>query len=223
MSTIEHWISLQPCPTTHFLSAPTGIDKNNYIIIDHHFSKINCIHKYDINTDNWLKINVSNQLEVSTGFTSTFNAKKQVIHIFSNNCLTYLQLTNNTIRTENVSNSSYIVSVSKIILLNNSLFLISGFNNSMILEYNIQTKVLSKFAHMYNESELCAFGLIYSSNTNTLLTFGGYDCSLGRYGALMKYILQFDIQTKQWNKLPISLPYNMSRLHCILAIRNQYV
>eukprot|EP01084_Bolivina_argentea_P107053 191440_1 len=70
---IAEWIPLTSFPHTYRTVVPSGIDKDNYIIIDYNMkhSIINSIDKYNINTDKWSKIDGFNNIKC-TGLNMTF-------------------------------------------------------------------------------------------------------------------------------------------------------
>eukprot|EP01084_Bolivina_argentea_P093449 168062_1 len=69
-----------------------------------------------------------------------------------------------------------------------------------------------------NIRRLC---VIYNHQNNTLLLFGGYDCDNDVH--CLDYILEFNMKTKQWNKLSVSLPKGMYGMSCTMAMHNKYV
>eukprot|EP01084_Bolivina_argentea_P107832 192768_1 len=67
---------------------------------------------------------------------------------------------------------------------------------------------------------ISSFAILYNHTNNCLLLFGGYDWDNRDY---VDYILEFNMNTKQWNKLSVSLPIQMDRICCTMAINNKYV
>eukprot|EP01084_Bolivina_argentea_P168889 292795_1 len=95
--TSEKWMYVAACPlSVHFVDMrmPSGIDLNNYIIIDHDWisNKINCIYKYNINTDKWRKIDVCNDIPNITWFSAALDAKKQILFLSQKHCITQIEL-----------------------------------------------------------------------------------------------------------------------------------
>eukprot|EP01084_Bolivina_argentea_P051259 94292_1 len=187
------WIEISHCPGSNYPTVPTGMDKNNYIVIDHDrlCTKINCIHKYDINDDKWIEIDGFNKYDIYNdkwieidgfnnmenlhGFSNALDVKKQTLFLLHRNCLTQMQLNNNNISydTHNVEMNS--PQDSKSIIVNNSLFIVGGSCNNVILEWNSKSKALTKFSDMYNKMYIRDFEMIYNNLTGCLLLFVGYD------------------------------------------------
>eukprot|EP01084_Bolivina_argentea_P093484 168135_1 len=94
------WILLNSCPSD-FQAFPTGMNANNYFIIDTNDprSKINCIYKYNIDNDKWIKINDFNTMENMSPFSAALDVKKQILFLSSKDCVTEIQLNNNNINT----------------------------------------------------------------------------------------------------------------------------
>eukprot|EP01084_Bolivina_argentea_P059144 107954_1 len=116
------------------------------------------------------------------------------------------------------------------ISVNNSLFIIGGSNWSdySIWKFNFQTEPMIKFSNFYNYQNRTNFGMIYNSKNNCLLLFGGYCWNKRRGrnyvdGDDTDDILEFNITTKQWNKIPVSLPRKTFDIACTMAINNEYV
>ncbi len=110
-------------------------------------------------------------------------------------------------------------SYSKIIVVNNSLFIVGGNHNNVILKWDSESKIFTQFSAMYNQIKIQEFGVIYNPKKHCLVLFGGYDRHIGD---VTDYILEFNIKTKQWNKLSASLPRKMDNICCTLAVNNKY-
>eukprot|EP01084_Bolivina_argentea_P161842 281682_1 len=193
------WLSLMSCPADNLI-IPNGIHGNNYIIMDS-TNAINCMYKYDIDSDKWNKLNGFNNLENISIWSTALNTQKQTLFLFRLNYITEIQLNNNNINNSNHNLLSDTESQS--IIINNSLFIVGGGkNNNSITKWDSQTKTLTKFSNMYNNINIGLFGMIYNHINNTILFFGGYD---NNNNVHFNHILEFNIETKQWNKLPISL------------------
>eukprot|EP01084_Bolivina_argentea_P043721 80526_1 len=102
------WIDLTSCPSSNCIIVPTAMDKNNYIIIDYCDDHnlwgakiIDCIHKYDIDNDKWIKINGFNNMENISSFSAAFDVKKQILFLFRRDHITQIQLNNNHIINDN--------------------------------------------------------------------------------------------------------------------------
>eukprot|EP01084_Bolivina_argentea_P043722 80529_1 len=102
------WIYLTSCPSSarNCIIVPTAMDKNNYIIIDYcddHYHNlwdakiIDCIHKYDIDNDKWIKINGFNNMENISSFSAALDVTKKILYLFCPHILTQIQLNNNNI------------------------------------------------------------------------------------------------------------------------------
>eukprot|EP01084_Bolivina_argentea_P310407 537139_1 len=107
---------------------------------------------------------------------------------------------------------------SQIVVINDTIHVIGGDKNSSHWIWNEQNEQFTKITEMYNNLRLCGFGLIHSKRTNCLLLFGGLNND-----ALMDHILEFNIQTQSWNKLPVSLPKCLWPAGYTMALNNQYV
>eukprot|EP01084_Bolivina_argentea_P059143 107953_1 len=116
------------------------------------------------------------------------------------------------------------------ISVNNSLFIIGGSNWSdySIWKFNFQIETMIQFSNFYNCEKHTNFGMIYNSKNNCLLLFGGYRWN-ERHSANIDTgddtddILEFNITTKQWNKMPVSLPRKISDIACTMVINSEYV
>eukprot|EP01084_Bolivina_argentea_P264481 448013_1 len=139
------WIDLNSfhCADTtrHYITIPTGIDKNNYYV-----STINSIHKYNIENDKWSKINGLDNYHLckqSRECTPAFNVKKQILFLLdSTDQLTEIQLNNQQIKTHNNIDING-VDMGKSIIIDGSLFIV-GERVDYILEFNITTKQWAK-------------------------------------------------------------------------------
>eukprot|EP01084_Bolivina_argentea_P051260 94293_1 len=87
------WILLNSCPcqTNSSMAIPTGIDRNNYLVVEYDFVKINCIYKYDIDNDKWIKINGFNNMENISSFSAALDVKKQILFLLSLDYVTQIQ------------------------------------------------------------------------------------------------------------------------------------
>eukprot|EP01084_Bolivina_argentea_P035178 65254_1 len=95
------WISSLSCPINatscgSSISTPDGMDKNNYIIIEHDwvFDSIDSIHKYNIDTNKWNTVKFTNNIENNhiSSFSATLDVKKQILFLFSEDYLTQIHL-----------------------------------------------------------------------------------------------------------------------------------
>eukprot|EP01084_Bolivina_argentea_P312253 540585_1 len=230
---MSKYVKLSSYPGNNYFYAPTGMDKDNYVVVEYnrvssgstqqHCGAINCVHKYNIYHDTWTTMYTSDDFGSASGSlgigAACINAKKQIIHSFSKNRLIKIQLNGEKITNEFMENIPNIDRSSNSIVYNNSLFIIGGFHNNSVLKYDLENGQLSKIAIMYEKViEMGFFGLINDSNTNCLLLFGG----LGD-GKYLDSILEFNLKTKEWNKLSVTLPKKLMSVHCTMAIRNKYV
>eukprot|EP01084_Bolivina_argentea_P230892 389515_1 len=224
------WISLHshpftnnPCINPVSITVPTGIDKDNYIVIScgTFGNGKNSIQKYDFNTDKWSTIDDLNDFnDVSSWTCASLDAQKQTIFLLYGNQLTQIALNSNQLCNNNLNTTVHFTSTSKCITVNNSLFVVGGTENNSILKWNSENKTFIKFSDMYNKKNIGLFGIICNNKNNSLLLFGGRDYDDDGW---VDYILEFNINTKQWNKLPISLPKKMDHICCTMAINNKYV
>eukprot|EP01084_Bolivina_argentea_P059148 107967_1 len=220
MSTKEtstKWHNLLACPATSFIRIPTGIDKNNYIVIEFDQKDVEMsiltnnvisIYKYNTNTYKWNKITDLNNYGVQH-FSATFDATKQILYLFHTNSLTEIQISNNHINNVIYNNTTTelfqnLYNVTSIII-NSSVFVFSS-GDSAVLNWNSESNTLTKCSWMYNNRKLDDFAIAYNKKDNYVLLFGGFDWNTPGY---VDYILEFNINTKKWNKLSVSLPRKM--------------
>eukprot|EP01084_Bolivina_argentea_P246909 413124_1 len=128
------WISLIECPASK-IHCPIGVDRDNYIVIDAKF-KINCIYKYDIDNDKWIKMDGFN-VENIQSFSAALDVKKQILFVSSHSCVTQIELNNNNI-TNHTHNVEMYMASAKSIIINNSLFIIGGMDNNSIFKWDSQ-------------------------------------------------------------------------------------
>eukprot|EP01084_Bolivina_argentea_P288085 494417_1 len=210
----EQWMHLTSCPAVGAVVVPTGANANNYIVIDRDFgcTKINCIYKYNTDTNKWNKLDVNNIQTVSY-FSAALDVHKQILFVVCDNQLTQIQLNNNHIN--NCEHNIAIPWIAKSIILNDSLFIIGGYGHKSILKWDSESNAFTKFGDIHNE--IVSFGMI--NNNNSLLMFGGYVYRIG----MRDHILEFNFNKKQCNKLSVSLPKKMISTCCTMAINNKYV
>eukprot|EP01084_Bolivina_argentea_P008956 16769_1 len=97
------WILLNSYPTnTSSITIPTGIDRNNYIVMRNSWSwnKTNCIYKYDIDNDKWTKIDGFSDVQITSHFSAALDVNQQTLFLSQNECIMQMQLNNNNIRTD---------------------------------------------------------------------------------------------------------------------------
>eukprot|EP01084_Bolivina_argentea_P047356 87245_1 len=87
---LTKWISVQERPINRpcSIKIPTGIDSNNYIIIDH-----NSCYKYNIDNDKWIKIDGFENIKRFSA--ATLDIKKGILFLFQSNSMTQIALKNN--------------------------------------------------------------------------------------------------------------------------------
>eukprot|EP01084_Bolivina_argentea_P125832 222891_1 len=154
------WTSLASYPRTNYTIIPTGIDRNNYIVIDRTGNtKINGIYKYIIENDTWMIKNLNN-IENITTTSAALDVGKQILFTFSNDFVTQIQLNSNrvSIDNHNIEIDELYDTVS--IIKNDSLFIIGGSNNNSILKWSSESKTFTKYCDMYNETFLSDFGIV---------------------------------------------------------------
>eukprot|EP01084_Bolivina_argentea_P227771 384738_1 len=85
-TTSTNWVHLTSFPSISFIKIPTGTDRNNYIVVDVDVwnSKINCLYKYNIDNNKWIKINGFNNMKNISLFSSAFDANKQILFLSQN-------------------------------------------------------------------------------------------------------------------------------------------
>eukprot|EP01084_Bolivina_argentea_P136348 240134_1 len=126
----KKWINLTQYPVIDSLYSsldiPTGIEANNYVVIDHNRLpfKINSIHKYNIEHDKWIKMDNFNNAETICEFSAVLDVKKQILFLLREDCLTEIQLNNNNIRNDNENVKLNHVLTLTSIIINDSLFVI---------------------------------------------------------------------------------------------------
>eukprot|EP01084_Bolivina_argentea_P213183 362153_1 len=161
MSTVQQatkWKSLT-FPEIEFNTIiPSGTDANNYIIIDRacFFAAIIAIHKYNIDTDKWNKID---GIQNMSHFSAALDVKNQILFLFRRNLLTEIQLNSGNI-VNHTHNTTLSPLRKKCIILNDSLFIIGGSDNKSILKWDLENKTFTKFSDMYNNARLGSFGMI---------------------------------------------------------------
>eukprot|EP01084_Bolivina_argentea_P120454 213516_1 len=148
MSTNEasaKWINLLPCPVTDYITVPAGGDGNNYIVIDRNFytKRLNCIHKYNINTNVWSKISGCNDTQNVSSFSAALDANKQILYLVHEDSLSQIKLNDSHINNHSHNITINAVSHTKTIILNDSLFIIGGAQNNSIWKWDLETKTLT--------------------------------------------------------------------------------
>ncbi|MCP4990088.1 MAG: hypothetical protein GY928_29805, partial [Colwellia sp.] len=196
---------------------PSGINKDNYICITDSGQSQIAIHKYDVETNEWREM--YHQIDDYKYASTALDIKNQIIYTVVFNKVKQIDLNNNTLLTHNVENDHGIKWHSKIIVLNNSLYVLGGDENS-ILKWDSNKKIWTKVTDMFNEGKLANFGLVYLKKTNSLLLFGGFDYTNNQDS---DSILEFELSTNKWNKLSVTLPKKMDSAHCLMAMNNKYV
>eukprot|EP01084_Bolivina_argentea_P202054 345271_1 len=144
MSTTQpstQWISLKKCPIIDSIRIPMGIDRNNYIVIDYDScsNKINCIYKYNIDNDKWIKMNSFNNVKNISTFSASLNVKRQILFLFHYNSVTEISLNTNHIIKYDTDDDG-IDTTTKTITVNDSLMIVGGNNNDSILKWNSENK-----------------------------------------------------------------------------------
>eukprot|EP01084_Bolivina_argentea_P022989 42783_1 len=171
---LSEWIGLMSCPGTKYTTIPTGIDKNNYFVIDYHLfsTEFNCIFKYNIDNDRWSKIDGLNINTRDISLCSTVYVKKQILYLIQKDSVSQIQLNNSNINSYTHDTTIHAASTTKSIMLNDSLFIIGGVGNNSILKWNSENKTFTKFSDMYNKMRMGGFALIHNHKNNCLLLFG---------------------------------------------------
>eukprot|EP01084_Bolivina_argentea_P218975 371481_1 len=92
----KKWSNLASCPSTNYMTSPTGRDRNTYIVID---NSNYCIYKYNIENDKWIEIDFDKKpFNVDT---AALDVKKEILYLFDNKSVTQIQLNNNHINNDN--------------------------------------------------------------------------------------------------------------------------
>eukprot|EP01084_Bolivina_argentea_P148790 260059_1 len=171
--TLRTWIEIASCPITdRRLMIPTGIDANNYIVIDGDA----CIYQYNIDNDKWtIKINHFNTRNPSC---CALDANKQILILLDGTQVAQIQVDNTDTITHCETNpytELSIVPYPKCILLNNSLFIIGSGKNTVnsIMKWDFKNKKMTKFSDTYKKKYIGDFGMVYNDKQNCLLIFGG--------------------------------------------------
>eukprot|EP01084_Bolivina_argentea_P308930 534304_1 len=184
MSTTEtsaKWISLTQPPGDR-VNISSGMDGNNYIVIDYN---VHCMDgmdgmdgiingwKYNIDNDKWIKMDSLSSLWIenmssSLSFSTAVDVQKQILFLLCCDHITQIQLNSGNIVNHNHEEIPHAAS-SRSIILNNSLFIIGGCDNNSILKWNSEKKTFTKFADMYNKINIGFFAMIYNHNNNCLL------------------------------------------------------
>eukprot|EP01084_Bolivina_argentea_P278132 475028_1 len=227
------WITLSPLPHTkgfdtsidNELVVPTGMNKDNFIAlqIDENAERITSVHKYNIDTNKWKTIDVSDSLISCTSYTAAVVSDQNLLYFLYENYLIQMELNSKTVTQYLLSSENYHNYNSQCVILNNELFVIGGDKCHSISKWNAETKQLTPINNIYNKTKLDVFGWTYDNNTNCVLIFGGYDNNTNNNNNYVDYILQYDVTKNESNKLPISLPIAMCNVCCLNAINNNYV
>eukprot|EP01084_Bolivina_argentea_P003529 6639_1 len=235
LPTEEPSITWLPLAFPHSMNCciPTGIDKDNYIIIDvgsESNNKIKGFYQYDIANNKWTKMDIpTHDFEcIEYVYHSVLDRNKRILYIFGKGgfklqysmTISQLHLNNNKCYNDKITLS--IIDETKMgIMLNNSLIMLTGKFWDGILQYNTENKTFTKiYGRLYENESTKDFGVIYNKKSNSLLLFGGYVCSDRTFS---DSILCINLKTKKLNKLPVSLPQKIANVHCTMAIRNRYV
>eukprot|EP01084_Bolivina_argentea_P180952 312573_1 len=94
----EKWIHLTEHTADNFVSIPSGANRDNFILIDFNFNwisgtfTINCIYKYNTDTDKWSKIDGSSDIGDIPQFSATLDVKKQILYLVHNDSVREIQL-----------------------------------------------------------------------------------------------------------------------------------
>eukprot|EP01084_Bolivina_argentea_P253700 426273_1 len=167
---IPDWISLSRCPasfTASSISVPSGVDTNNYLTIDYkQYLNTIAVHKYDFPCDDWIEIETKRKnyythaeypLKTTSTFSAAMDTNKQILLLSQKNCVTQISLNQSEYTIQIPVNYDYnpvnritAPECSKSIIINNSLFIVGGSNNSSILKWDLESKILTTFSDMYN-------------------------------------------------------------------------
>eukprot|EP01084_Bolivina_argentea_P303858 524704_1 len=209
---------------------PSGMDKNNYIVYESMLynldEKITRIHKYNIDIDTWSTFDGLNYVQ-STVFCSLINKGK--LYLLKAKELTEIQLNTGNMIHHTLNTKMHLHS--QLIIINNTLFKIGG---TSILKWDTNVNQFTWFSSMYCKKKLHglvvleSFAMIYNPKNKCLLLFGGsVDYIGGSYARMHResvdYILEFNMHTRKWNKLAVSLPCKMTMLSCTWAINKTFV
>eukprot|EP01084_Bolivina_argentea_P047357 87246_1 len=151
------------CPISHSIKIPTGIDSNNYIAIDHNWpsNKIDSIYKYNIDNDKWIKMDsFDNVKNIATFSAATLDVKRRILFLSQSKSVTQIELKNNNPIINDIHNTRIITTAP--IIINNSLFIVGGFDSNSIWKWNLENKTFTKFSDTYNKIKIDAFGIINS-------------------------------------------------------------
>eukprot|EP01084_Bolivina_argentea_P086280 155947_1 len=150
MSTSEvstKWINLLACPITDYMISPTGTSRSNYIIIDRKYAaRINCIYKYNIDTNKWNKISGLNNIQSIAQFSAlaTLDVNKQILYLIDSDSVSEIQLNDGNINNYTHNTTINVASTSITgIILNDSLFIIGGRHNKSIFKWDLENKTLT--------------------------------------------------------------------------------
>eukprot|EP01084_Bolivina_argentea_P253699 426272_1 len=167
---VTDWISLSRCPasfTASSISVPSGVDTNNYLTIDYkQYLNTIAVHKYDFPCDDWIEIETKRKnyythaeypLKTTSTFSAAMDTNKQILLLSQKNCVTQISLNQSEYTIQIPVNYDYnpvnritAPECSKSIIINNSLFIVGGSNNSSILKWDLESKILTTFSDMYN-------------------------------------------------------------------------
>ncbi len=209
---------------------PSGIHQQNYVIMAHSkyydvstYQKITCICKYDVTSNIWNKIALnlhSNMVDLKGYGVAALDKTKKTIYYFADNLLNLIPLNGDQINRINAKNIDKIETALHTSLFHNdALFVIDG-ESSSIQKYDIQNQKFIKYAEMCNGKNTGLFGVIDDNKRDCLFLFGGYDYTKRE---ILDNIVQFNWTTKNCCTLSVKLPQKRMKIHCLMAIRNQYV
>eukprot|EP01084_Bolivina_argentea_P104066 186383_1 len=119
------WQSASPCPTRSKW-VPTGLTKENYIVID------KCINKYNFETDTWSKM--MNKPISFYPKLAAIDTKKKELWMYDDFSLAQIQLHGNYV-CNTVKKRKYIGVIGKSIFMNNLFYIIGGSDNNCIIHW----------------------------------------------------------------------------------------
>ncbi len=105
-------------------------------------------------------------------------------------------------------------------MVNNELFGIGGSQSCLISKLNAKKSRLEHMSNIYNEMMLQGCELLYHTNSNSIFIVGGFDHTEILFSG---QILQYNLSSKEYTKLSISLSRAMTDVCCFQVINCQYI
>eukprot|EP01084_Bolivina_argentea_P168888 292793_1 len=199
-STKSPWIDLNPSPCANIMTIPTGIDKNNYIVIDTEdamWDKIVHIYKYNIHKDKWIKMYDYTMENMDDEGQWILDVKKQILFLFYKLSCTEIELNSGSKRTYKYGENHFLSPATKSVIVNDSFYFVQW--RHLIFKWNPEKKTFPRIIEIRGREAANAYCAIYDNNKHLLL-FGRRWCD----NKWVHEAIQFNIQTfnqKSWEEI----------------------